>query len=137
MNTYKPLPSGESKKQRKAYLDNLPSWLDIEGDSTPLHTKNGTLLCSGYNRVVIGDYGAFIEFTSTQANKDVICVKKGQEYRIKDPKYRNNVKYLWYTIEDGSDIKLYWQLRKVSYADYNPKMFYVCPSEVCIHNQAD
>jgi len=59
-------------------------------------------------------------------------IKSGQEYRINDPKYSEHVKYWWLTPKDLSDMKVYYQKRIVSYADYKPEMFYVSPYEVLL-----
>lgn len=56
-------------------------------------------------------------------------VQPGQEYRITDKKYKNNVKYVWLTINDSSGIKIYLQKRGVSYADYEPHKYYVSVHE--------
>jgi hypothetical protein len=126
---YKPLPSQLSEKYREFFTQNIPAFLKIDGNSITLYTIEGSILCNGYNRIVVGDYGAFIEFNGPAHDANVI-VQAGQEYRIDDPKYKNNVKYHWYTIEDGSNIKLYYQKRTVSYADYIPKKWYVSVHEV-------
>ena len=101
-------------KYRNFFLENIPSYLKIDGDNSCLYTKKGSLVCRRYNRIVIGDYGAFVEFSKEDVGED-FPIKDGQEYRIFDRKYSKNVKYLWYTINDGSDIKIYYQKRKVDY----------------------
>ena len=80
--------------------------------------------------MVIGDYGAFVEFETDKANAEMFSVMKGQEYRINDPKYAENVKYEWYTIEDGSSVKIYKQKKPVRYAGYKPGYYYVSVHEV-------
>lgn len=127
---YEPLTSELSWKYRNFFKENLPDFLKIYGDTIPLYTNNGTLICNGYDRIVIGDYGAFIEFTKSQANSSEYIVKPGEEYRIDDNNYSKNVKYHWYTINDGSDIKIYWQRKKVTYADYKVNRYYISPHEV-------
>ena len=97
-----------------------------------MYTYRNTLIANGYNRIVIGDYGAFIKFDKTQIIKNNIIVKRGQEYRINDPRYSANIKYYWLTARDLSDIKIYLQKRIVDYADYLPEMFYVSPYEVWV-----
>ena len=59
---YKPLPKDLSEKYRQFYIDNLPDCFIIDGSDTVLCTKTGTVVCNGYTRIVVGDYGAFIEF---------------------------------------------------------------------------
>ena len=67
---YKPLPKDLSEKYRQFYIDNLPDCFIIDGSDTVLCTKTGTVVCNGYTRIVVGDYGAFIEFDKEQANFD-------------------------------------------------------------------
>lgn len=128
---YKPLPKDLSEKYRQFYIDNLPDGFIISGSDTVLYTKTGTVVCNGYTRIVVGDYGAFIEFDKEQANFDKYIIAPGQEYRVNDLKYSKNVKYIWMTIADGSNIKIYKQKKKVAYADYRGEMFYISPHE-CI-----
>ena len=90
------------------------------------------MICNGYDRIVIGDYGAFIEFSEEHIASD-FTIKAGQEYRVNDEKYKKNIKYIWLTIGDGSNIKIYLQKRKVSYADYKPKKYYVSVHEVLVY----
>lgn len=126
---YQNLPKDLSEKYRKLFLENIPDFLKAEGDNITLYTLNNSPICSKYNRIVVGDYGAFIEFEQEDICTP-FCVKDGQEYRINNPNYSKNVKYLWYTINDGSDIKIYYQKRKVSYADYRRGKFYISVHEV-------
>lgn len=121
---YKPLPKDLSHEAREYYIYHIPQFLSIDGVNMPLYTSKGTLLCSGYERIVVGDYGAYIEFSHEQANRELFVCAPGQEYRYEE-RYRNNVKYNWLTIGDGSNCKIYEQLRPVKYADYKPGMYYV------------
>ena len=91
---YKPLPKELSEKYRQFYIDNLPVGCIMGGSDDTLYTKNGTVVCNGYTRIVVGDYGAFIEFNKEQANFDKYIIAPGQEYRVNDPKYSKNVKYI-------------------------------------------
>jgi len=125
---YKPLPDDLSKQYREYFVNNTPDFL-AENENQPLYTVCGTLICDGFRRIVVGDYGAFVEFNLGQANDAHFCIAPGQEYRIKDPKYAN-VKYHWYTIPDQSNVKIYFQKNRVAYADYIPGMYYVSVHEV-------
>jgi hypothetical protein len=122
---YKKLSVEYSAEVRAYYAENIPSFLST---SQPLYSSTGTLICSSFNRVVIGDYGAFVEFSSTQANKDAFCIAPGQEYRLEE-RYKN-CKYIWLTISDSSHVKIYYQKHTVTYADYIPGMYYVSVHEV-------
>ena len=128
---YQPLTKELSEKVRNIFTVNIPSFLTISGEIKPLHTLKGTLICNGYDRIVVGDYGAFIEFSEEHIASE-FAIKAGQEYRVNDEKYKKNIKYIWLTINDGSDIKIYLQKRKVSYADYKPKKYYVSIHEVLV-----
>lgn len=57
------------------------------------------------------------------------------QYNVK-ARAKENVKYLWLTADDDSDVKIYDQKRSVEYADYKPGMLYVSvyevfPAKVC------
>jgi hypothetical protein len=128
---YKPLPKDKSALARAYYTKAIPEGLHLEGHPTQqLFSQNGTLICKGYTRIVVGDYGAFIEFSREQALKENFKCFKGQEYRYKDPSFASRVKYFWYTCKDVSSCKIYFQQKTVSYADYKPKMLYISPYEV-------
>lgn len=123
---YKVLPEEISSAARYIYSVTMPYFLQEK--SQPLYTVNGTLICTSFDRVVIGDYGAYIEFSSNQANKDAYIIAPGQEYRL-SPRY-SNVKYIWLTIDDESEVKIYYQRNTVKYADYQPNKYYVSVYEV-------
>lgn len=125
---YAPLPSDLSLKYRQFFTENIPDWLNIDGDDSPLYTKNGTILCDEYSRIVVGDYGAFVEFISEPDETDFV-IQPGQEYRVNDVRFSKSVKYVWLTVDDGSGIKIYKQKKRVTYADYRPKRYYVSVHE--------
>ena len=63
----------------------------------------------------------------------VLCnlkVKEGQEYRIDDKRYSENIKYYWYSPITGNDVKIYYQQKTVEYADYLVGKYYFSPYEV-------
>lgn len=127
---YKPIPRTFFKDVRAEFEETLPEWCNMSGDTTKLETRSGTVIASGYNRIVIGDYGAFVEFSRVQALMRHLKIKEGQVYRVEDPRYAEHIKYLWLTASDGSDVKVYEQKRPVGYADYKPGMLYVSVYEV-------
>lgn len=126
---YCDLPEDLSKKYRQYYIDQIPPFLKDEV-SIPLYTTNGSLIAKGYFRIVVGDYGAFVEIDEADANTSLFTVAPGQEYRINDPKFSRHIKYEWYTIDDESNVKIYKQKRRVTYADYIPNKYYVSVHEV-------
>lgn len=127
---YAPLPAELSTAQRAQYLEELPSIFKIDGDENcELYCAGGTKISNGYNRIVIGDYGAYIEFTPSQAAIENFIVAPGEEYRL-DERYRSTVKYYWLCPKLHPEIKIYFQQKPVDYADYRPLMFYISPYEV-------
>ena len=127
---YKPIPRTFFCDVRAEFQKALPEWCNVSGDTISLETADGTVITNGYNRIVIGDYGAFVEFSRVQACMRRLEIKEGQMYRAKDHRYAEHVKYLWLTADDGSDVKVYDQKRPVEYADYKPGMLYVSVYEV-------
>lgn len=128
---YQKLPGDLSEKYRVFFAENIPEFLSIEGAHDTLYTLCGAQICSGYDRIVIGDYGAFVEFSQSDFS-DSFIIQPGQEYRVNDTRYSKNVKYIWLTIDDGSHIKIYHQKKCVTYADYKPGKYYVSVHEVSI-----
>lgn len=127
--TYKYKKYDNSDILRVYFEKNLPHWCNVDGDNKTLYSQSGTPICSGYERIVIGDYGAFIEFSLEQALIENFKIKEGQEYRKTDPRYAANVKYLWLTTKDDSDCKIYEQKKTVIYADYKIGKYYISPYE--------
>jgi hypothetical protein len=97
--------------------------LPIDGLNIKLRNSKGTLIANGYQRIVVGDYGAYIEFSKDQAVLENIKSKWSGE-----PK--KPVKYLWLETIDDERTKIYHQQQTVKYADYKIGMFYVNPKEV-------
>ena len=129
--SYRPIPPLFSEEAKTLYRVTLPGWLqESDPKVIPICTLKGTEFASGFSRVVIGDYGAFLEIAGNQINRDVIHVQPGQEYRLGEPRYAEHVKYIWTTVPDGSNVKIYWQKKTVEYADYRPGMYYVSPFEI-------
>ena len=109
-------------------------------DSTIFFTTNYTPIFKGFRRVVYGDHSAYVEFDP----EHLICDKVVNKFKTETPK---DAYYEWKTVLDGSNIKIYWQLRDVKnlknpppggyrgnrkegYADYKPGKFYVSPWEL-------
>lgn len=129
---YKPLKPDESEFVREQFHAALPDFLKdkTEGSDMKLYTKSGYLICNSFERVVIGDYGAYIEFSEAQANKLSFVVMKGQEWRL-TPKY-DHCKYEALTHKcyvsdtiDDCNLLIYKQKHTVKYADYKVGMYYI------------
>jgi hypothetical protein len=80
----------------------------------PIKTLSGLVIASDFTRVVLGNRGAYVEFGTEHINLDVMNIKAARHYF-----------YTEYATTDG--IKVYYQIHKVSYADYIPGMWYISP----------
>lgn len=66
---YKKLNSELSIKYRNFFKENIPDFLKINGDNVPLYNMLRMKISNNYDRIVIGDYGAFIEIDEKKYNK--------------------------------------------------------------------
>lgn len=73
---YKKLPPDIAQYARSEYIRTLPDCFDLVGNPNhKLMTVCNTLISSGYKRIVIGDYGVFIEFDKYQIEKIIYAFK--------------------------------------------------------------
>ena len=124
-NYYKPFNSDISWTMRehyrkealiKGFMDSPPS------NSRPIaFCKSEMLLSTSYRRLVIGDYGAYVEIDPHQ------MVYMPYNKFPGNPR-RDTIKYIWQCGPDNE--KIYFQLRTVSYADYIPGMYYISPDDI-------
>lgn len=126
---YKPLPVNISLKQRKLYLSEIPPAWQLNGDiNCKIYDLDYNLLANSYSRIVIGDYGAYVEFTPEQIVSKDLIIRPGEEYRFEIG--FESIKYHWYCLRQNYNIKIYYQKRTVPYADYKPGFYYISPSEL-------
>jgi len=97
----------------------------------PLYSTFGTLIAKGYSRVVIGQRGPYVEFNESQIFlKESFTIPEIEKYRL-----TNNICfYVEYRSTDESNIKLYFQKRRVKYADYKIGMYYISPFDLKFDN---
>jgi hypothetical protein len=108
---------------------------ELGNATTRFHTSNGTLFAQGYNRIVYGDHGPYVEFDQSHIQTTL---------RNKFPTTPKDAFYIWMVPTDGSQLKVYHQLRTVEhlknppaggfrggreegYADYKVGYIYVNP----------
>lgn len=119
---YKPLPPELSALVRAHWASGVALPLGGSGGRR-FFTPRGSLLATGYRRVVVGDYGAYVEFGPDQVPAGTLVERfAGAPARA--------VKYIWMVPRDGSGTKVYKQLGTVGYADYLPGHYYVAPGDV-------
>lgn len=83
--------------------------------------KNGTLFATGYNRIVHGERGDYVEF-----EKEYIVPKLVSKFGNK-PTDDLDIYYWWLVPETDKNTKVYLQKKTVKYADYKIGKYYVSP----------
>ena len=91
-------------------------------NETKCYLPDGTLFASGFNRVVHGGRGDYVEFEENQILLPLLC-KYGND--ISDSE--QDIYYWWLYPEGHPDIKVYLQRRCVKYANYKIGKYYVSP----------
>lgn len=117
---YRPLSKKDSALIREFYKIQVQDFhIPLKGSpDMEFRNQSGTLVAVGFNRVVIGDYGAYVGFTKDQMKLANIKNRwPGKPFRP--------VKYIWMQTIDDSKTKVYYQQGEVSYADYRVGMFYI------------
>ena len=87
------------------------------------YTKHDLLLAKGYNRIVIGGRGPYIEFSTFQIVMDNIYIPNHAKHKLQE----SLSYYHEYRSKDQSYVKLYFQRIGVSYADYKVGKWYIDP----------
>lgn len=107
-----------TKKSKKTYEERLR--IPTSGDQNRrLFTKSGKLLVLGYKRIVIGDRGPYVECALDQLNNEILCEVADRHYY-----------YVELRSSDPDNVKVYVQLKRVNYADYEPGLCYISPFEL-------
>jgi len=92
--------------------------------------KTGLLVGIGYVRVVTSTRGTFIEFTEDQIWVENLYIPYYAKYRLTS----KNVYYIEYrTIKD--DVMVYYQIKKVSFADYKVGRYYIDPKNLLVNGE--
>lgn len=97
-----------------------------DGANIYLKTKNNTIVANGYERIVFGGRGPYIEFNRDQIIYEEFFIPKNQIYRLSDAR----IYYIEFRSNDDANVKLYYQMRHVAYADYKLGYFYISPVDL-------
>lgn len=86
--------------------------------------KDGTQLLTGFNRIVHGDRGDYMEFEHDHLSIKLISLFNNT---LSEPtKYY----YYWLYPIGHKDVKIYYQKRTVKYADYKVDKYYISPDYI-------
>ena len=95
-----------------------------------LYLKNGTLFATGFERVVHGRRGDYIEFKREQIVPQLLyklSLSVFEETKAnKEPKFY----YYWLIPTTDQRVKIYYQLAEVKYADYKIGYYYISPEDL-------
>ena len=92
-------------------------------------TLGGLEIATDYVRIVRGGRGEFVEFRDEYIKKENIHIPDEAKWRH-DDYWKTKVFFLEYRSNCSAYVKLYYQMRKVWYADYVPGMWYIHPSKL-------
>jgi len=108
------------------YIDRLK--ISINGSKDLFLYTKSDILAKGYNRIVIGKRGPYIEFEKQNfISFSKLKIPESEEWRL----INKNVFYIEYRTEMDY-VKVYFQKRIVNYADYKIGKFYISPFDLFI-----
>jgi hypothetical protein len=88
---------------------------------------SGATFAENYSRIVYGDRGPYLEFARAQILVELTS-RFGNPTALPSPTLP--VFYLWLHPVSDPEVKVYWQSRTVSYADYRRGLYYVAPGQL-------
>ena len=103
----------------------------VGNDITKFYTKSDSLVATGYKRIVIGKRGPYIEFDESQINIKVMHIPTNQMWRIREV----TAFYIERRTTDKSYVKIYFQKKPVTYADYLIGHYYISPFDLKTDNE--
>lgn len=126
---YNTLDEKESEFIRNYFTNEFKNKFGFSHESDfDVYLDKDIKLCSSIERVVIGNHGAYIEFTPESILVKTECMK-GREFKH-DDKYKYSIKYFDENPVGYPNVLLYNQQKTVKYADYKAGMYYVSPYDV-------
>ena len=123
---FKPLDEEQSKMIREYFKSKIT--IPLEGNKhMEFRNKCGTLIATGYQRIVVGDFGPFVEL-------DISNLKYNNIKEKWPGSFKKTVKYVWFHTLDDVETKIYCQRQTVPYADYRVGMYYAHVSDLIIED---
>ncbi len=104
--------------------------ISIDGDSVCLYTRTGLKVSAGFECIVIGGRGPYVEFQTDQLCLESLHIPKQCQYRVDNP----HVYYTEYRTNDEAFVKVYHQKKEVAYADYKIGRWYISPNDLYLEN---
>jgi hypothetical protein len=109
--------------------------IPLEGNEhTRFETKTGLHVATGYNSIVIGERGPYIEFLPGHLVWDNLHIPDGEKYRLEHP-WKDKVFYVEWRTNDESNVKVYDQRKIVDYANYKVGLLYISPFDLFVNRE--
>lgn len=99
----------------------------MKGKNQPLFTKCNLKISSQFNRIEKGGRGSYYEIHRDHILKENLYIPKEKEWKLNN---QDKIDYIEYRTDDKCNVKIYYQIRTVDYANYIPKYYYVSVKEV-------
>ena len=96
-----------------------------------LFTSTRLHLLTGYERVVIGGRGPYVECLKRHLHHTHVHLPIPQMDRVTHP---DRYFYREYRTNDCAQVKIYFQYKPVTYADYIPGRFYISPFDIFLED---
>ena len=107
------------------YEERLP--IPIQGPRIiTLFTKSGLQIATGYQRVVLGGRGPYVELI-----RENMQIPYCERWRLTS----GVAMYTEYRTKDNANVKIYYQKKIVDYADYKIGWYYISPFDLYTENQ--
>lgn len=100
--------------------------IEANGGEDDLFTRTGLPVSQGFDRIVIGERGPYVEFSNTDLYLDNLHIPQHEKYRLNS----EVVYYIEYRTTDEANVKVYCQKKTVAYADYRVGFWYISPSDL-------
>lgn len=91
--------------------------------------KNGEKVCERYERIVIGDYGAYVEISASHLS-DNHFIYIDQNDPIDETISSRHSSHMTLALNDESSYTIYFQVKPVPYGNFIPGRFYIDPYDV-------
>ena len=92
------------------------------GNVKTLYTKNGEKVCERYERIVIGDYGAYVEISASHLS-DNHFIYIDQNDPVDETISSRHSSHMTLALNDESSYTIYFQVKPVPYGNFIPGRF--------------
>jgi hypothetical protein len=116
------------------YLERLKIPIKGNKDTIFYSLDNKIMIAKGYNRIVIGGRGPYVEFNNIQISGNILVIPEDQKWRL-EKSWSSKIFYIEYRTFTNN-IKVYFQKRIVDYADYKIGKFYISVFDLNVDGKA-